>query len=370
MLISRGLELRKQESETILLNEAQSLKGALTQTQGVARAFQERTQHFEEVAKSESKKASQHKEERSKDLEANFLREMTQREEALKTELDVMRKTEQAAVRSACAKFESMESKKHAHQEHEEHVKNLANRRAQEQSENERLARELELERARPLRQAQQQNTTFHSISTPRKTRSPSAVEPGRSSSGVGPSEGSSSSPTSEGSDKLSPLPSTRRQARDPKELKGIVTCGGRTMTETKTSTRVKSSIANSMRGNSSMPSRKGSSVGRGGADGGDDDDGDDDDKKKKKKDRHSSTDSSDSSEKKKKKKKKSDKRKRSKKSLSRDRKMKKKPYKSWGTPDDGKHPWERWSFSHPWSVVHCRGSPDGDAEANQRVLA
>eukprot|EP00971_Amphidinium_carterae_P143842 2850485-Amphidinium_carterae.1 len=68
------------ESETVLLNEAQCLKGALAQTQGVARALQEKTSHLEEDAKSEFKKASQYKEERSKDLEANFLREMTQRE--------------------------------------------------------------------------------------------------------------------------------------------------------------------------------------------------------------------------------------------------------------------------------------------------
>eukprot|EP00971_Amphidinium_carterae_P039107 768619-Amphidinium_carterae.1 len=67
--------MRKQESEAILLTEAQSLKGTLAQTQGAARAFQERTQYFEELAKAESKRATQLKEERSKDLEANFLRE-------------------------------------------------------------------------------------------------------------------------------------------------------------------------------------------------------------------------------------------------------------------------------------------------------
>eukprot|EP00971_Amphidinium_carterae_P221052 4388801-Amphidinium_carterae.1 len=80
--------MRKQESETVLLTETQSLKGALTQTQGAARAFQEKTQYFEEIAKAECKRASQLREERSKDLEANFLREVTQREEALKAELD------------------------------------------------------------------------------------------------------------------------------------------------------------------------------------------------------------------------------------------------------------------------------------------
>eukprot|EP00971_Amphidinium_carterae_P111250 2203531-Amphidinium_carterae.1 len=63
----------------------------------------------------------------------------------------------------------------------------------------------------------------------------------------------------------------------------------------------------------------------------------------KKKKDHHSSTDSSDSSKKnKKKKRKKSSKKKKTKKSLSRDRKVKKKGSKSWGAPDDGKHPWDR----------------------------
>eukprot|EP00971_Amphidinium_carterae_P111254 2203630-Amphidinium_carterae.1 len=179
MLITRGIELRRQESETVLLTEAQSLKGALTQTQGVAGAFQERTQHLEDIARSESKKASQYKEERSKDLEANFLCEMTQREGALKAELDGMRRTEQAAVRSACAKYESVASENHARQEHEEQVKNLVSRLALEQSERERLAKELELERAKQQRQAEAQNTTFHSISTPRKTRSSVVVEPG-----------------------------------------------------------------------------------------------------------------------------------------------------------------------------------------------
>eukprot|EP00971_Amphidinium_carterae_P271793 5393276-Amphidinium_carterae.1 len=75
MLVSRGLEMRKQETETMLLTQAQNLRGTLNQAQGAARAFQERTQYFEEVAKTESKRASQLKEERSKDLEANFLRE-------------------------------------------------------------------------------------------------------------------------------------------------------------------------------------------------------------------------------------------------------------------------------------------------------
>eukprot|EP00971_Amphidinium_carterae_P325858 6456377-Amphidinium_carterae.1 len=67
--------------------------------------------------------------------------------------------------------------------------------------------------------------------------------------------------------------------------------------------------------------------------------------KKKKKKDHHSSTDSSDSDEKsnkKKKRKKSNKKKKKSKKSVSRDRKVKKKGYKSWGAPDDGRHPWDR----------------------------
>eukprot|EP00971_Amphidinium_carterae_P033151 652704-Amphidinium_carterae.1 len=88
MLVSRGLEMRKQETEAMLLTETQSLKGTLNQVQGAARAFQEKTQYLEEVAKAESKRASQLKEERSKDLETNFLREVTQREEALKAELE------------------------------------------------------------------------------------------------------------------------------------------------------------------------------------------------------------------------------------------------------------------------------------------
>eukprot|EP00971_Amphidinium_carterae_P233059 4625800-Amphidinium_carterae.1 len=67
--------MRKQETEAMLLTGTQSLRGTLNQVQGAARAFQEKTQYFEEVAKSESKRASQLKEERSNDLEANFLRE-------------------------------------------------------------------------------------------------------------------------------------------------------------------------------------------------------------------------------------------------------------------------------------------------------
>eukprot|EP00971_Amphidinium_carterae_P161553 3203023-Amphidinium_carterae.1 len=63
MLVSRGLEMRKRESEAVLLTETQSLKGALNQVQGAARAFQEKSQYFEEVAKTESKRASQLKEE-------------------------------------------------------------------------------------------------------------------------------------------------------------------------------------------------------------------------------------------------------------------------------------------------------------------
>eukprot|EP00971_Amphidinium_carterae_P058469 1156597-Amphidinium_carterae.1 len=102
--------MRKQESETLLLTEAQSLKETLAQTQGAARAFQEKTQYFEKIAKAECKRALQLKEERSKDLEANFLREVTQREEALKTELDRVYRTEQAAVRDACTKLESAAS--------------------------------------------------------------------------------------------------------------------------------------------------------------------------------------------------------------------------------------------------------------------
>eukprot|EP00971_Amphidinium_carterae_P325859 6456377-Amphidinium_carterae.2 len=115
MLVSRGIEMRKQESETILLTEAQSLKGALAQTQGTARAFQEKTHYFEELAKAESKRATQLKEERSKDLESNFLREVTQREETLKAELDGARRTEQAAVRDACKKYESAASERNVH---------------------------------------------------------------------------------------------------------------------------------------------------------------------------------------------------------------------------------------------------------------
>eukprot|EP00971_Amphidinium_carterae_P066750 1321798-Amphidinium_carterae.1 len=181
--------MRKQESEAILHTEAQSLKGTLSQTQVAARAFQEKTQYFEELAKAENKRATQLKEERSRDLEANFLREVTQREETLKAELDGVRRTEQAAVRDACSKFESAASEKHAHQEHEDGVKILIGKLVSEQKEKERLARELELERARKPKQVQSHTTTFHSISTPRKTRS-SLVEPGRSSSGVEPTTG------------------------------------------------------------------------------------------------------------------------------------------------------------------------------------
>eukprot|EP00971_Amphidinium_carterae_P099096 1959528-Amphidinium_carterae.3 len=117
-----------------------------------------------------------------------------------------------------------------------------------------------------------------------------------------------------------------------------------RTTTQTKTASGVKSSVAGSTRDNSSMPSMRGSVLGGGGGDGNDDDDLGDDDKKKKKKDHCSSTDSSDSDEKdkKKKQKKSNKKKKRSKKSLSRDRKVKKKGNKSWGAPDDGRHPWDR----------------------------
>eukprot|EP00971_Amphidinium_carterae_P039106 768618-Amphidinium_carterae.1 len=201
--------MRKQESEAILLTEAQSLKGTLAQTQGAARAFQERTQHFEELAKAESKRATQLKEERSKDLEANFLREVTQREETLKAELDGARRTEQAAVRDACSKLESAASEKHAHQEKEDHIKILMSKLASEQREKERLARELELERARKQKQVQSHTTTFHSISTPRKTSS-SLVKPERSSSGVEHVTETSSCSTIEESDRLSPLPSSR----------------------------------------------------------------------------------------------------------------------------------------------------------------
>eukprot|EP00971_Amphidinium_carterae_P314752 6256704-Amphidinium_carterae.1 len=302
MLVSRGLEMRKQESEAILLTETQSLKGTLAQTQGAARAFQERTHYFEEVAKAESKRATQLKEERSKDLETNFLREVTQREKALKAELDGARRTEQAAVRDACNKIESAVSERQAHQEHDDRVKILMDKLVTEQREKERLARELELERAKKQKQVQSHNTTFHSISTPRKTSS-SLFEPERSSSGVEHVTGTSSDSTIDESDRLTPLPSSRRQAKNPKEVKGIVTMGGsKTVTQTKVSSRVKSSCAGSTREGSSMPSRKGFGFDGGSADGNDDDDGDDD-KKKKKKDHHSSTDSSDSDEKDKKKK-------------------------------------------------------------------
>eukprot|EP00971_Amphidinium_carterae_P065886 1305724-Amphidinium_carterae.1 len=168
MLVSRGLEMRKQETEAVLLTEAQSLKGTLNQVQGAARAFQEKTQYFEEIAKAESRKASQLKEERTKDLEANFLREVTQREEALKAELDVVRKTEQAAVRDACNKVESAASRQHQDNANEDRMKSLVSQLVTEQREKERLARELELERAKGQRQAEQP-TTFHSIFTPRK---------------------------------------------------------------------------------------------------------------------------------------------------------------------------------------------------------
>eukprot|EP00971_Amphidinium_carterae_P203588 4040506-Amphidinium_carterae.1 len=125
MLVSRGLEMRKQETETMLLTEAQSLRGTLNQVQGAARAFQEKTQYFEEVANTESKRASQYKEERSKDLEANFLREVTQREEALKAELEGIRRNGQAAVRDACNKVESAASRQQHDQAHEDRVKSL-----------------------------------------------------------------------------------------------------------------------------------------------------------------------------------------------------------------------------------------------------
>eukprot|EP00971_Amphidinium_carterae_P237759 4720178-Amphidinium_carterae.1 len=280
MLVSRGIEMRKQESEAVLLTEAQSLKlikGALTQTQGAARALQEKAQHLEELAKAESNRATQLKEERSIDLEANFLREVTQREATLKVELDGVRRTEQAAVRDACAKFESAASEKHMHQEHEDRVQILVNKLASEQREKERLARELELERAKKQRQVQSQSTTFHSISTPRKTSS-SLVEPGRPSSGVEHATETSSSSTSRESNRLSPLPSPNRQARNPKEVKGIVTMGGtRTMTQTKTATGVKSSCADSTRDNSSMPSRKGSAFAGDGGDGNESTNDDDD---------------------------------------------------------------------------------------------
>eukprot|EP00971_Amphidinium_carterae_P006379 125798-Amphidinium_carterae.1 len=86
--------------------------------------------------------------------------------------------------------------------------------------------------------------------------------------------------------------------------MKGFVTMmGTRTATRVKADTKVKSSVANSTRGGSTMPSRQGSAFGGGDEDGsGDDDDGDD--KKKKKKDHHSSSDSSDDDEKPKKKRK------------------------------------------------------------------
>eukprot|EP00971_Amphidinium_carterae_P288380 5725216-Amphidinium_carterae.1 len=118
-----------------------------------------------------------------------------------------------------------------------------------------------------------------------------------------------------------------------------------RTTTQTKANTKVKSSVANSTRGGSSMPSNKGSIFGGDDKDGSDDDEDGDDKKKKKKKDHHSSSDYSDSDEKSKKKKRKTSKKKKTKKarkSLSRDRKVKKKTGRFWGGPDDGKHPWDK----------------------------
>eukprot|EP00971_Amphidinium_carterae_P297753 5915938-Amphidinium_carterae.1 len=352
MLVSRGLEVRKQETEAMLLTETQSLKGTLNQVQGAARAFQEKTRYFEEIAKTESIKASQLKEERTKDLEANFRREVTQREEALKAELDVARKTEQAAVRDACNKVESAASRQFQDHASEDRMKSLVSQLVTEQREKERLAKELELERAKWQRQAEQ-STTFHSISTPRKA-SPSLVDPERCSSGVEQRTGTSSGSTEEESDKLSPLPSPRRRANSPKKLKGIVTMTGtRTATQTKTNTRVKSSVANSTRGGSSMPSRRDTAYGGNDEDGsGNDDDGED--KRKKKKDHHSPSDSSDSDSKnKKKKRKKSSKKKKKKsyKSHSLDRKVKKKTNKHWGSPDDTKHPWDRREDDDPTRI-------------------
>eukprot|EP00971_Amphidinium_carterae_P260287 5164251-Amphidinium_carterae.1 len=286
MLVSRGLEMRKQESEAVLLTETQSLKGALHQVQGAARAFQEKTQYFEEIAKTESKRASQLKEERSKDLEANFLREVTQREEALKAELDGVRRTEQAAVRDACNRLKSTASQQQTDQAHEERVKSLARQLAIEQGEKERLARELELERAKKSRQVEEP-TIFHSIFTPRKA-SPSLAQPEHRSSGVERGTATSDRSNEEDSDRLTPLPSQRRKAKDHKEFKGIMTMAAtRTSTQTKTDTRVKSSVANSTRGGSSMPSRGGSAIGGDDRDGSVGDDGGDD-KRKKKKDHHS----------------------------------------------------------------------------------
>eukprot|EP00971_Amphidinium_carterae_P106457 2108661-Amphidinium_carterae.1 len=136
-------------------------------------------------------------------------------------------------------------------------MKSLVSQLVTEQREKERLARELELERAKKQRQVQPQVTTCHSISTPRKA-SPSLVEPGRHGSGVGRKTETSSCPTSEESDRLSPLPSQRRKVNNPKEVKGIVTMGStRTATQTKANTKVKSSVANSTRCGSSMPSNK-----------------------------------------------------------------------------------------------------------------
>eukprot|EP00971_Amphidinium_carterae_P250581 4974447-Amphidinium_carterae.1 len=109
---------------------------------------------------------------------------------------------------------EALASERLAHQEHEEHVRDLVNKLTLEREERKRLALELEQTRAKKREQVQKQNTTFRPISTPRENHPPLVVRPEQSVSGAELATESSSSSTSEADNNVSPLPSTRHEAK------------------------------------------------------------------------------------------------------------------------------------------------------------